>query len=285
MSIDREWLKKIIGEALREDIGKGDVTTSLVIDKGCWAKAEIIVQEKGILAGLDVAKEVFLSLDPEIEFKKEIEDGKDLFLWEVVASLKGQVSSILTAERVALNFLSRLSGIATLTRAFVEKAKKYNVLILNTRKTTPLLRPLERYAVRVGGGQNHRDALDKGILIKDNHLVATNLTRAIEKARQERPEGMNVEVETHNMDQVKEAIRAAPEIIMLDNMKGEQLREAVELVRKEAPEILIEVSGGVTLENVEEIANLKIDMISVGSLTHSPKSLDFSLEVKECSCL
>lgn len=282
IDIDTDWLKKTVDQALKEDIGEGDITTSIVVDEDLWAAAEIIAQDKGVLAGIEVARVVFLEIDDNIEFDEQVQDGEELGQGQVVASLKGRAASILTAERVALNFLSLLSGVATTTRAFVERTKGYGVKILDTRKTTPLLRPMQRYAVRKGGGENHREGLAGGILIKDNHLQAIDLTSAVQRARKQREKEMEIEVEAHTLDQVREAILAKPEIIMLDNMGPETLKEAVGLIRNRAPEILIEVSGGITLENVEEVARQGVDMISIGSLTHSSRALDLSLEIKRC---
>lgn len=281
MDIDRDWLKKIIDQALKEDVGEGDITTSLVVDKKIWAMAEIIAQDRGVLAGLEVARVVFLELDDNIEFDEHAQDGEELSQRQVVASIKGRAASILTAERVALNFLSHLSGIATKTRKFIKSTKGCGVKILDTRKTTPLLRPLEKYAVRVGGGYSHRRGLDGGILIKDNHLMTTRLGLAVGRARQGRGQ-MQIEVEAQTLDEAKEAIEAGADIIMLDNMEVARLREAVRFIRRKAPGVPIEVSGGITLKNIEEVARLGVDMISVGALTHSPKALNLSLEVKEC---
>lgn len=281
MDIDREWLKGVIAEALSEDIGEGDLTTDLVIDKGLFAEAEIISHEEGILAGLEVAEGVFLELDYDIGFIKMAEDGNKILTNQVVALIKGKASSILSAERTALNFLSYLSGIATLTNNFVKISARYGVKIYDTRKTTPLLRPLERYAVRMGGGNNHRGALDAGIIIKDNHLRIIDLASAVKKVRDKKV-GMRIEVETKDLDQVREAIKAQAEIIMLDNMEIDELKKAVGLIRSESPSTIIEVSGGITLQNIEEVARFGPDMISIGALTHSPKILNFSLEIRDC---
>lgn len=270
-------LKKIIKEALKEDIGKRDLTTFYLKNKKKIVKAKIIAKEDGILCGIDIFKQVFLTYDKKVKFPFSLKDGDCFKKGEILCEIVGKAGSILTCERVALNFLQRLSGIATLTNKFVNKVKKYKVKILDTRKTTPLLRSLEKYAVRVGGGYNHRFSLYDGIMIKDNHKkVAGSLEKAIlEIKRCKKRVPFICEVE--NLEEFQIAQNLGVKWIMLDNFSIEEIKEAV---KKRKKEVKIEVSGGVNLDNVEEIAKTGIDYISIGSLTHSPKAIDISLEIE-----
>lgn len=268
-------IKNLIKLALEEDIGSGDITTQATVPKDLKAKAIIFTKEKGIICGLEVAKMVFKTQDSKIIFKKLVEDGDKVIFGEKIAEISGRAGKILTAERTALNFLQRLSGIATLTNEFVKRVKPYKVRILDTRKTTPGLRLLEKYAVRVGGGKNHRFGLWDGILIKGNHINLVGLKKAVKRTKKL---GEKVEVETRNLKEVKEAVEAGADIIMLENMDLKTLKDGVRLIGKRA---LIEVSGGVNLENVREIAKTGVDWISIGRLTHSVKSLDMSLQIKK----
>ncbi len=273
-------LEFLIDRAVMEDIGKGDITTALCLPQKPVVEAQIIANEEGIIAGLDIAELVFKKVQGKISFEKKIEDGKRIKKGDVVADIKGNAQDILSAERVALNFLQHLSGIATLTSKFVAAAKPYQAKIYDTRKTLPSLRAIEKYAVKTGGGNNHRFGLYDGILIKDNHIEITGgITQAVRQVQQNLPAGMKIEVETKNLDEVKEAVSLNVDIIMLDNMNLEMMSEAVRIIRGSKKDILIEVSGGVNLENIHQIASTGVDIISIGALTHSAKTLDLSLEI------
>lgn len=272
-------LSFLIEEALKEDIGKGDLTTELTLSKDKKTEAIILAKEEGIVAGLPVAGACFRALDSKIEFIEEVKEGDRTEKNRVVASLRGRAWPILEAERTALNFLGRLSGIATLTSKFVEAVRPYSAKISDTRKTTPLFRCLEKYAVACGGGYNHRFGLDNAILIKDNHIKAAgSIKEAVERIRS-RTKETKIEVETQNLEEVQEALSCQVEIIMLDNMDAEGMRQAVEIIREKDEKTKIEASGGITLENVREIAAAGVDIISIGALTHSAQALDFSLRL------
>ena len=271
--LPKEKIKNLVVLALEEDIGSGDITTERVVPENLKAKAFIFAKEKGIICGLEVVKMVFETLEPKIIFKKLVEEGEEVGPGGKIAEVYGNARKILSAERTALNFLQKLSGIATLTQEFVKKVNPYKVKILDTRKTTPALRVLEKYAVRVGGGKNHRFGLWDGILIKGNHIALVGLKEAVKKTREL---GKKVEVETRNLKEVREALQARADIIMLENMDLKTIKEAVKLIGKSA---IIEVSGGVNLENVRPIARTGVNWISIGRLTHSVKGLDMSLKV------
>jgi len=262
--------------ALREDVGSGDITTETVVPAEMKISANIIAKEAGIICGLLIAKLVFLSVDKTIEFTDKAKDGKFVKKEAVVATVKGPARGILTAERTALNFLQRLSGISTMTNKFVKAAGK-GVKILDTRKTTPGLRYLEKYAVKIGGGFNHRIGLFDAVLIKDNHItVAGGLKRAVALAKKKYD---RIEVEAKTPVQVKEAIEAGVSRIMLDNMSIAGIKKSVQLLRRSKRKIEIEVSGGITLKNIRSIAGTGADYVSVGALTHSAKALDMSLKI------
>ncbi len=268
---------KIIKKALKEDVGKGDITTLAVVPKNAKAKAKIIAKEKGIVAGLQIAEQVFKQVDKRIKFKARVKDGAKVKKGKVIAELSGPARGILTAERVALNFLQRLSGIATLTRKFKiqSAAGGSKSKILDTRKTTPGLRSLEKYAVKMGGGTNHRMGLYDAILVKDNHIViGGGVKKVVEGCRRVKKA---IEVETKGLGQVKEAIEVGADRILLDNMNIKVLRKAVKLCKK--AKIKTEASGGVNLKTIRAIAKTGVDYISVGALTHSAKALDISLEI------
>ncbi|MBI4745720.1 MAG: carboxylating nicotinate-nucleotide diphosphorylase [Deltaproteobacteria bacterium] len=270
-------IKTFISNALREDIGPGDLTVTALIPPDTDGKGELIAKEPLILAGIDVAREVFKQVDPLTSVTANYIDGDELTSGTVIASISGKLASLLTAERVALNLLQRLSGIATLTRQYVDRTEGTKASIVDTRKTTPGLRALEKYAVRIGGGKNHRFGLFDGILIKDNHIAAVgSLTEAVKRAREKAPHTLKIEVETENLDQVREAISTGAEIIMLDNMGIETMKEAVRLINRKA---LIEASGGINLNNVRQVAETGVDLISVGAITHSARSMDISMEI------
>jgi nicotinate-nucleotide pyrophosphorylase (carboxylating) len=274
-------IRHLIELALGEDVGKGDLTSEAIIDQDLLVKVAIVAKEEGIIAGLEIAKTVFQKLDPTLVFESSFKDGNKLIKKDIVATIKGRARSILSAERTALNFLQRLSGIATLTSTYVERIKDTRVKILDTRKTTPGLRALEKYAVKIGGGENHRMGLFDMILIKENHIKAVgDISWAIQKTKAKYP-NEKIEVETRNLDEVKEAVKSGADWIMLDNMSIEEMKKAVKVIRSSQREIKIEASGRVDLDNVREIALTGVDFISVGALTHSAPALDFSLLLVE----
>ena len=273
-------IQEIVKIALEEDLGKGDITSELIIPEKQKGMGFIIAKEKGIIAGLEVAKSVFKQVDPGLVFKPLVSDGDKVRPNQKVALIRGKAKSILAGERTALNFLQRLSGIATLTGEFVRRIRGTRAKILDTRKTTPGLRLLEKYAVKKGGGKNHRQGLYDMILIKDNHIEAAgSISLAIRKALRNR-KGLKIEVETRNLEEIKEALNFKINRIMLDNFRSEDLKKAVKLIRSKNKKVEIEASGKVNLKNVRKIALSGVDFISVGALTHSAKALDFSLLLK-----
>jgi nicotinate-nucleotide pyrophosphorylase (carboxylating) len=275
------YLNDIIKRALEEDIQTGDITTKAIINKSVFASGKFLVKNNGIIAGLRVTEKVFQMIDEKIVFKKNINDGDKVSSGEIIAQVEGKALTILTGERTALNFLQRMSGIATITNAFVEKIKHTKAKILDTRKTVPGLRLLDKEAVRLGGGKNHRIGLFDMYLIKDNHIeIAGSITKAIEDCRkyqQQNKSTLKIEVETKNLDEVKEALECNADIIMLDNFDLTKIREAVLLINGMC---LVEASGNININNVKEIAETGVDFISVGALTHSVKALNISLEVE-----
>jgi len=296
MLASKPQIEEIIDRALAEDLGKGDVTTEALIHGDWQGTGSIVAKKEGILAGTEAAKQVFHRVDPELKVEILLEDGAKVKLGGKVARVSGSIASILKAERVALNFLQRLSGIASETNRYVTRVEGLPVRIMDTRKTTPGLRSLEKYAVRVGGGGNHRMNLGDGMLIKDNHLVALrsqglNIKKIIAKARQNAPLSLRgakrrsnlqarqtqVEVEVGTVSEALEAVEAGADIVMLDNMNLEDMRKAVKSIHGRA---LIEASGGITLDNVRAVAETGVDFISIGALTHSAKALDISLELE-----
>ncbi len=281
-SLASSWkqVEQIIDRALAEDVAFGDVTTEALIPSDLEGRASILVKGDGVLAGVEVAKAVFVHVDPSLRVEVLIQDGAKVRKGDVVAIIEGRVASILKAERVALNFLGRLSGIASETARYVEAIAGLKAWITDTRKTTPGIRLLEKYAVRAGGGRSHRQHLGDGILIKDNHLAALRslglgLKETIGRARQSST--LKIEVEVESVDGARQALEAGADIIMLDNMAIEDMRQVVEIARGG---VLIEASGGITLENVRQVAETGVDLISVGALTHSAKALDLSLELE-----
>jgi len=270
-------LKDIIKRALHEDIGFGDITTSLLVPDNQMATGAFYAKSDGVAAGLQVCREVFSYLDDSIEFNAVKMDGQDLAKGDVIAIVKGKTANLLTGERVALNFMQRLSGIATKTRLLVDSIKYFKAELVDTRKTTPGLRMLEKQAVILGGARNHRFGLYDGILIKDNHLKVTgSIQKAVSTIRQGAPHNLKIEVEVENLEQLQEALEAQADIILLDNMDIENTRKAVELTAGQA---LLESSGGITEDNIVDVARTGVDYISVGALTHSIKSLDISFEI------
>jgi nicotinate-nucleotide pyrophosphorylase (carboxylating) len=266
---------RLIRTALDEDIGPGDVTTAATVAPATVARAELVAKEEFVLAGIDIARRVFALLDAEIAFERLTEDGQVVRRGEVLAWLKGDAAGLLQGERVALNLLQRLSGVATLTASFVRAVAGTGATVVDTRKTTPGLRALEKYAVRVGGGGNHRMGLYDGVLIKENHIAAAGgIPLAVSRARRRVPHTLKIEVEVRDLAEVAAALEAGADILLLDNMDLARLRAAVELVAGRA---VCEASGGVNLETVRAIAETGVDLISVGALTHSYRAVDISM--------
>lgn len=268
---------------LEEDIGTGDVTTMTTIPADHRSRAIIhLKEERGIIAGTTVAAAVFRLLDAGVQFHQRIGEGQLARRGDVIAELEGATRSILLGERLALNLLQRMSGIATRTREMVDRLGQLPVRLVDTRKTTPGHRMLEKYAVRVGGGHNHRFGLYDAVMIKDNHIKgAGGLGQAIRAARAQIPHTMKIEVEVENRDQLKEALEEQADIIMLDNMEIAEMQESVALIRQAAPHVIVEASGNVSLETVRDIAETGVDVISAGRLTYSVPSLDISLDLNE----
>jgi nicotinate-nucleotide pyrophosphorylase (carboxylating) len=281
VSAPRDPLLALVDVALAEDIGTGDWTTRWTVAPDRVATARIIAKETGRIAGTEVARLAFLRVDRDLEIDVRVLDGESVADGVEVTRISGSARSILTAERVALNFLQRLSGVATLTAAFVERLQGTDARILDTRKTTPGLRRLEKAAVLAGGGYNHRHGLYDMVLVKENHIrAAGGITAALEAVRRENDAGLAVEVETTNLDEVWEALGLGVDRILFDNMPLPLLREAVQIARRAAPEVETEASGGVTLDTIRDIAETGVDFISVGALTHSAPALDLSLLVE-----
>ena len=271
----------MVERALVEDLGHGDATTDALIPPDARGQASVVVKADGVVAGLEVALEVFRQVDPSTQSRIRMADGVPVSPGAVVADLEGSVAGILKAERVALNFLQRLSGIATATAAYVKAVQGTKARIIDTRKTVPGLRQLEKYAVRVGGGHNHRYNLADGILIKDNHIAALRarelgLEEIVDLARQRSPHTLRVEIEVETVEEAIEAIEGGADVVLLDNMSPEEMRSVVEISGGRA---LLEASGGVTLDTVRAVAETGVDLISVGALTHSVRALDISLDM------
>ena len=270
-------IEALVGRFLQEDIGRGDRTTEAVVPDDLTGRARIEAREEAVIAGLEVARACFATLG-DVRWLPEVSDGDRVAAGAVVVRLAGPLRAILTGERTALNLMQRLSGIATQTRRYVDAVGGTAAHVVDTRKTTPGLRLLEKYAVRVGGGSNHRAGLDDGILIKDNHIAAAgSVTEAVSRARSAVPHGLKVEVEVQDLTQLDDAIAAGADAVLLDNMSPELVREAV---TRAGGKVLLEASGGVTLETVSEYAATGVDLISVGALTHSVRAVDLSLEVE-----
>ncbi len=271
-------IKKLIEHALSEDIGPGDVTTEATIPADSASTAEMLAKQDLVLAGIDVSGEVFHCLDPAVTFEPRAKDGDTIKSGTILARISGNTRVLLAGERVALNLLQRMSGIATLTSKYVERLTGLKARMLDTRKTTPGLRALEKYAVRMGGGKNHRFGLYDGVLIKDNHIKAAgSITKAVASARRKAHNLLGIEVETKTLDEVREALNAGADIIMLDNMPLDMMGEAVKVIAGRA---LIEASGNVTLETVRATAETGVDFISSGSLTHSAPAADISMKIR-----
>ena len=292
--LDLEKIKDIVQLAIKEDIGDGDITSKIFIPDGSKTEGMLIAKEAGVVAGLPVAGYVLSQIDENLILTSNIEDGSRVKKGTIIGSVKGLTLSLLSAERLVLNFLQRLSGIATVTNRFAEKIKGYRTQIMDTRKTAPGWRYLEKYAVRVGGGINHRMGLYDQILIKDNHLKTMGsekengaISRFVRKAREQIENGMLIEVEVEDLCQIKEVMDAGVDIILFDNMEPSKIREAVEMVKEfensrdagNGRAILTEASGNITIENVEEYADAGVDRISVGAITHSVRVLDISFDI------
>jgi len=268
---------KLIELALLEDIGHGDVTTESIFEDKKASRFHFLAKEEMVLCGTDIVKKVFSSMNSDLETNFYYKDGDKIQRDTYFGEVTGDVSSILTGERTALNFLQRLSGIATNTLRYTACLKNSGIKILDTRKTTPGHRVLEKYAVKVGGGANHRFGLFDGVLIKDNHIdAAGSITEAVKKAKENIPSTVKIEVEIRNLHELKEAVKAGTDIVMLDNFKRDDIIEACKIVNKRAK---IEISGGITLEEIDSLKRYDIDYISVGALTHSSYNIDISLKI------
>ncbi|MEK5251923.1 carboxylating nicotinate-nucleotide diphosphorylase [Paenibacillus sp. FSL F4-0125] len=275
-----EELVQSIKAWLREDVGSGDVTTQMTIPVGHQSKGIIHAKENGVICGIPIAELVFEIVDPTLSFTALVEEGQAVTKGTVIIEVEGSTHAILTGERLALNLMQRLSGVASRTASFVQVLDGLSTRLVDTRKTTPGHRMLEKYAVRVGGGFNHRFGLYDAVMIKDNHIKgAGGIRQAVGRARKNIPHTMSIEVETENLEQVEEALAAGADIIMLDNMSNEMMKQAVARIKAKAPHVKTEASGNVSLETVRGIAETGVDVISVGRLTYSFSSLDISLDL------
>jgi len=282
MKLEKHRVLPIIRAALKEDIGPGDITTSALVEKLASSKASIVTNDDCVACGLEIAEWIIGVIDYSVRFKPNCNDGTFVGAGKELVYMDGHTSSILRAERTMLNFIAFLSGIATKTKLYVDKAKPYGVKILDTRKTIPLLRYLEKYAVVTGGGTNHRMGLYDQVLIKDNHIGAGKkvpLKELVETSRRKNIKGTIIEIEVSNIQEFDDAIAGSPDIIMLDNMSPSEVRSCIEIRRLSKIKPVLEVSGGVSLDNIEDYAKTKVDTISVGSITSSVKSIDLSLEI------
>jgi nicotinate-nucleotide pyrophosphorylase (carboxylating) len=266
---------------MEEDVGRGDVTSAAVIDETQEAEADIISRERAVVCGLGVVEAVFTRFDWRTRVRMKVADGDPVAPGALVAIVRGPAAALLAGERTALNFLQHLSGIATLTQAFVAAAEGAKLRVTDTRKTTPGVRALEKYAVRTGGGANHRSDLASGVLIKDNHIALVGSVReAVRRARATAPHGLRIAVEVENTAQLDEALEAGAEVILLDNFQARDMGEAVKRIRERAPRTVIEASGGVTLDRMRELSKTGVDVISIGGITHSARAIDFSCEIR-----
>ena len=266
----------IIDRALREDIGFGDITSNVCIDEKTFAKAYFLVKEDGLISGIDIVKDVFNKVDKNVEVEFMVNNGDKVKKGEIIGRVKGSAKSLLAGERVSLNFLQHLSGIATKTSGFISSLEGLDVKVVDTRKTTPNLRALEKEAVRHGGGVNHRFSLDDGVLIKDNHIKgAGGIGKAITTARKNAPHTLKIEVEVKNLKEVEEALEYKADIIMLDNMDFSDMKKAIEMINGST---LVEASGNMADKNIRDIAELGVNIISIGALTNSVSSLDISMK-------
>ncbi len=278
MKLDVLHITDTIMTALREDMPLGDITTDNIISEESVTRATFLAKQDAVIAGLIVAQQVFYLLDKEVEFTAFIKDGDAVKKGDIIAEVKGSTRALLKGERTALNFMQRLSAIATMTNKYVRLVEGTGVKVTDTRKTTPGLRLLEKYAVGCGGGSNHRFSLSDGVLIKDNHIAAAGgIKNAVEAVKKSIPHTVKIEVETESLEEVQEALDCGVDIIMLDNMTNEQMAEAVKLINKRA---LAEASGNVSEETISDIAKTGVDIISVGKLTHSANSVDISMNIE-----
>ena len=270
-------IQHLIEIALKEDIGPGDITTDNLVGPDLEGQGVIIAKEPLVIAGLDIAKQVFEHLDPKVIFKPEYSDGDAVKDGETIANVEGKLRALLAGERTALNFIQRLSGIATYVRSYVDELANKSVRLVDTRKTAPGWRVLEKYAVRAGGAHNHRMGLYDGVLIKDNHIAACGgIKEAVNRIRTKVSHLVKIEVEVSDLDQVKDALGAGADVIMLDNMDIQQIKEAIAFIDGKA---LVEVSGGITRSGLKRLADTGVDIISVGALTHSARSVDISMRI------
>lgn len=273
-----EAIKSVIDYALKEDIGSGDITTNSLIPLELQTKATMVAKSSGVIAGLAVAEYVFRTLSPDITWKTFVNDGDKVAKGDLILEISGSYRALLTGERLALNFLQRMSGIATMTSNYVNAITGYNTRILDTRKTVPGLRLLDKYAVKMGGGTNHRIGLYDMVLIKDNHIkIAGGITNAVAQIKKSISNGIKIEVETTTIKEVKEALAAGADIIMLDNMNNATMAESVKLIGGRAK---VEASGNMTLERLKEVAATGVDYISIGALTHSVAAFDISMNIE-----
>ena len=276
------FIDDIIQIAIKEDIGTGDITTDNLIDSNSKGMGNVIAKEDFIVAGLDIAKKVFKSFDKNIEIDFKFFDGDKIKTNDLLMSAKGNIAALLKAERVALNFLQRLSGIATNANKFKNQIKNYNSLLVDTRKTIPGLRILEKYAIRVGGATNHRMGLYDGVLIKDNHIVACgSIAKAVKKIKKKVSHLIKIEVEVSSFEEIDEALKAGVDVIMLDNMNIKQMKKAVKKINKQA---LVEASGNIDINNLKEVAKTGVDIISSGALTHQASAVDISMRIIQNLC-
>ena len=282
--VDPEFIYDAVSNALDEDLGRGDITSRAVVRSGVRARGSFIARQDFILAGLEVADAVFSAIDYTLQIESAVTDGDQIKAGKIFARVVGEAQALLAAERVALNFLQHLSGIATLTRQYVDAVAGTHAVVVDTRKTMPGLRMLEKYAVTVGGARNHRLGLDDGVLIKDNHLaLAAGVAEAVRRARETVGHLHKIEVEVTTIGQIHEALGAKADILLLDNMPPEMTREAVEIVRKHERDdrrTLLEASGGITTANIRAYAEAGVDLISIGALTHSAPAVDISFKIK-----
>jgi nicotinate-nucleotide pyrophosphorylase (carboxylating) len=274
-------IRQIVQTALEEDLGFGDLTSSALLSPDMVAKAQIMAKEAMVVAGMRVAEEVFRQIDDTLTVKFHQRDGDWVAANTRILTIAGNAQSLLQAERVALNFMQHLSGISTITHQFCHATHDHSIKIADTRKTTPGLRALEKWAVRLGGGFNHRFSLHDGILIKDNHLMVLSahkmsLSQACRVARKQAPHGLRISVEVESMEQVRQALQGKADVILLDNMSPSKIQQAVEIIKGK---VLVEVSGGITMNNIRDIAKTGVDIISIGALTHSAPAMDLSMDI------
>lgn len=277
-NIEANYLRNLIDQALGEDIGSGDITTNALIPESMLTTATMVAKADGIIAGMEVAEAVFKTLSPDVDWRPMVKDGTFVRKGTLLVEMSGSFRALLSGERLALNFLQRMSGIATMTHLFVEQVANFGTKILDTRKTVPGLRLLDKYAVKAGGGKNHRIGLYDMVLIKDNHIkVAGGIKNAVTQVRRQSPAHIKIEVETTTLEEVLEALEMKADIIMLDNMTNDTMKKCVDLIQHRA---LVEASGNMNMERVREVAATGVDFISIGALTHSVVALDISMNIK-----